>query len=163
MAASGGLSSECTFEAMLERREKDPTVVASVHLDTVLEPAKDQAPSALVVDGVVSLVSGGVIWRDDPYGGGCCGISYRASTSRTCCEWSPAFDVRFGDDGHCTDDWPDAKGEPAGPCQPCSRMSADVCRRPRPAADAADECIDEREYGGGGGGGGPCDRSDPGE
>jgi len=55
---SAGLSSECTLDAMLERRVGGPGV--SMPLKGYRAPGSDQLLSALKLEGVVSLVKGGV-------------------------------------------------------------------------------------------------------
>jgi hypothetical protein len=55
---SAGFSSEWTLEAMLERRVGGPGV--SMPLKGYRAPGSDQLLSALKLDGVVSLVKGGV-------------------------------------------------------------------------------------------------------
>ena len=103
-AVSAGFSSECTLDAMLERRVGGPGV--SMPLNGYRAPGSDQPLSALSVDGVVSLVSGGVACRE-PCCRGLRGISYCASASRSC--WSPPpIGVRCGEDGHCVEFWPEA-------------------------------------------------------
>lgn len=80
-AVSLGLRSEWTLDARLDRLENGPG--GSVAFWRNLDPAIDHELSALVVEGVVSLVNGGVVCLE-PHGRGCCCISYRARTSRTC-------------------------------------------------------------------------------
>jgi len=65
--------------------------------------------------------------------------------------WSSVMTVGplLGDDGHCADDWPDAKGEGFA-CHPWTfRISAEVWRRGRLVGG---EDTDARGCGGGGGG-----------
>jgi hypothetical protein len=66
---------------MLERLVGGPGV--SVVFAGNFDPAKDHVLSALVVDGVLSLVNGGVVCRElkDARGPG---IWYCSKTSRTC-------------------------------------------------------------------------------
>ena len=119
-AVSAGFRSEWTFEAMLDRRVCEAEL--SVALDPNFEPPpNDHALSALVVEAVVSLVKGGVVWREPEEGR----ISYCANTSRTCCELSTLIGTRRGDGGH----WPEPPDPNCGcgpPCHPWDRISADV-------------------------------------
>ena len=62
-AVSAGFKSECTLEAMLDRRVGGPGV--SMPLKGKRAPGSDQPLSALSVEGVVSLVKGGVPCRED--------------------------------------------------------------------------------------------------
>ena len=99
----------------------------SCSLEATFGPApQDQPLSMLRVDGVVPLlVRGGVVWCELME---CLGRpnSNEASWSRTC--WSGWL----GEDGQWPEDWPDAKGELcAWPGQSGTRMSAEVCLRPR--------------------------------
>lgn len=78
----------------------------SMPLNGYRAPGSDQLLSALKVEGVVSLVSGGVPWRDDCWRGPR-GSWYDSKASRSC--WSPPpIGGRCGDDGHCVEFWPDA-------------------------------------------------------
>ena len=79
---SAGFNNEWTLLAMLERRVAGAD---SRWRDGNFGPPRDQLLSTLSVDGVVSLVGGGVIWLLLGWYG-CRGApsSYCASTSRTC-------------------------------------------------------------------------------
>jgi len=56
-AVSAGLSNECTFDAMLERRVGGADV--SIPLKGYLAPGSDQPLSALSVDDIESVIGGG--------------------------------------------------------------------------------------------------------
>jgi hypothetical protein len=71
-AVSAGFSSECTFDAMLERRVGGPGV--SIPLNGYLAPGNAHPLSALKVDGVLSFVRGGVPCLLD-----CCRLGPRGS------------------------------------------------------------------------------------
>jgi hypothetical protein len=62
-AVSAGLSSECTFDAILERRVGGPGV--SIPLKGYLAPGSAHPLSGFRVDGALSLVMGGVPCRLD--------------------------------------------------------------------------------------------------
>jgi hypothetical protein len=71
-AVSAGLSSECTFDAILDRLVGGPGV--SMPLNGYLAPGSVHPLSGFRVDGVLSFVSGGVPWRLD-----CCRLGPRGN------------------------------------------------------------------------------------
>src|SRR5690349_6414832 len=73
--------------------------------------------------------------------------------------WSSTGARRFGEEGHCDEGGPDAKGGGFG-CQPCARMSAEVCLRARLLGGSSTLA---RGCGPGGGGGGGWTRREDGE
>ena len=83
-AVSAGLSSECTLDAMLDRRVGGPGV--SIPLKGYLAPGNVHPLSALNVDGILSLDNGGVPCIDDACRGPR-GSWYDSNASRSC--WSP--------------------------------------------------------------------------
>lgn len=103
-AVSAGLSSECTFEAMLERRVGGPGV--SKPLNGKRAPGSVQPLSGFSDD---EGPSGGVPCLDvrprDARG------SWYDSKAFLSCSSPPPIGALCGEEGHCVELWPDAYGE----------------------------------------------------